>query len=70
MEPKLVGILALVGGLALAALGIFADMLGIGSTRGIIGGHQFISIASGAILFMLGFTILLMISGNPKNGNT
>jgi|GEM_PF-1321690 len=70
MEPKLVGIIALVVGLGLAVLGISADLLGIGVTPGMMGEYQFISVAGGAILFMLGFTILLMISGNPKNGST
>jgi hypothetical protein len=69
VEPKVIGLITLIVGLALAALGLFADKMGIGVTPGVIGEYQWIGLTSGAILFIMGFTILLFTTGNPKNGS-
>jgi hypothetical protein len=60
MHPRLVGILALVGGLILAGVAGIADYIGIGSTTSLIGDIQWIGLTAGAILFILGLTVLLL----------
>ena len=60
MHPRLVGILALTGGLLLAGVATMADYLGIGSSTNTIGDIQGIGITAGAILFILGLTVLLL----------
>jgi hypothetical protein len=76
MHPKLVGTLALVGGLLLAGVSGLADyvglpgMLGLEHTSGYIGEFQWIGITAGAILFILGFTVLLLAtSPKPESSN-
>jgi hypothetical protein len=60
MNPRLVGILALLGGLLLAVVAGAADYLGVGGTASVIGDIQWIGITAGAILFILGLTVLLL----------
>jgi hypothetical protein len=68
MHPKLIGILALVGGLLLAGVAGLADYAGIGSTTSTIGDIQWFGITAGAIVFILGLTVLLLtVSDKSEN---
>jgi hypothetical protein len=70
MHPRLIGILALVGGLLLAGLAGLADYTGIGSTTSTIGDIQWLGITAGAIMFILGLTVLLLtVSDKSENSH-
>jgi hypothetical protein len=56
LGPALTGL-----GLAMAAVALLADVIGLGRNPKIIGQYQFILLCVGAIVFMLGFAITIAV---------
>lgn len=67
MESRTIGIITLIGGLILAIGSILLDYTGLTATPDLLGDFQWIGVTAGAILFMLGLTILLYAKPASKD---
>lgn len=58
VEPKRLGAILIAAGIALAAASMTANWLGIGANT-TFGKYQYAGVSIGAMIFMLGYTILI-----------